>query len=118
MITPSWSKNTAFILDILTPCHCEEGDLPDEAISCFKEEIASGKEQERPRNDINYFFTPKNSRTVSTKSSFSSFEPIVTRNQPSDPYFLLSPRRMMPLVSAYSKTSLPVLPVSPQSKRM
>jgi hypothetical protein len=32
------------------PCHCEEGDLPDEAISCYTG-IASGKEQERPRND-------------------------------------------------------------------
>jgi hypothetical protein len=33
-------------------CHCEEGALPDEAISNY-EEIASGKEQERPCKDIN-----------------------------------------------------------------
>jgi anaerobic dimethyl sulfoxide reductase subunit A len=31
--------------------HCEEGALPDEAIPTHKE-IASGEEQERPRNDI------------------------------------------------------------------
>ncbi len=31
--------------------HCEEGALPDEAISGQEHEIASGKEQERPRND-------------------------------------------------------------------
>jgi len=31
--------------------HCEEGAFPDEAILCFAHEIASGKEQERPRND-------------------------------------------------------------------
>jgi hypothetical protein len=32
-------------------CRCEEGVLPDEATSSSLE-IASGKEQERPRNDI------------------------------------------------------------------
>ena len=46
------------------------------------------------------YFIPKNSSTVFTNSSFSSFEPTVTRNQPSLPYFLLSPRRMIPFVSA------------------
>ena len=33
--------------------HCEEGALPDEAISNTMKEIASGEEQEHPpRNDI------------------------------------------------------------------
>ncbi len=31
--------------------HCEEGVLPDEAISNIVTEIASGKVQVRPRND-------------------------------------------------------------------
>ena len=31
--------------------HCEEGALPDEAISYIVLGIASGKEQDRPRND-------------------------------------------------------------------
>ena len=31
--------------------HCEEDALPDEAISNIVAEIASGKEQVRPRND-------------------------------------------------------------------
>jgi hypothetical protein len=34
------------------PCHCEEDELPDEAIFHLDDEIALGKEQERPRNDI------------------------------------------------------------------
>ncbi len=33
---------------------CEEGGLPDEAISNNDNEIASGEVQERPRNDGSY----------------------------------------------------------------
>ena len=42
--------------------HCEEGVLPDEAISLNVLGIASGKEQERPRNDgiISYARSPLN----------------------------------------------------------
>ncbi len=42
------------IYDFKFSCHCEEDALPDEAIPAHKE-IASGKEQERPRNDILLF---------------------------------------------------------------
>jgi len=41
---------------ILHLCRCEEGVLPDEATSCY-EEIASGEEQERPRNDMGFFLS-------------------------------------------------------------
>jgi hypothetical protein len=45
---------------ILDLCHCEEDVLPDEAISDFEGDCSphwrtaqvSGKEQDRPRNDI------------------------------------------------------------------
>jgi len=42
------------IYDFKFSCPCEEGALPDEAIPIHKE-IASGKEQERPRKDILLF---------------------------------------------------------------
>jgi len=46
-------------------CRCEEGDLPDDTCavrqrgeqSPTKQEIASGKEQALPRNDIMYITT-------------------------------------------------------------
>jgi hypothetical protein len=38
-------------LNLLVYRHCEEGILPDEAIPNYRE-IASGENQERPRNDV------------------------------------------------------------------
>ena len=49
--TLSTRGNRQGIIEIKISRHCEEGALPDEAISGLAHEIASGKEQERPRND-------------------------------------------------------------------
>src|SRR6185503_148938 len=109
MITPSWSKNTALICDMLSPFNHEGHKGAQRILFLYFVSLCPLW--------LDYFFIPKNSRTKSTKRRFSSFVPMVTRNQPSLPYLLLSPRRITPLDSAKANTSLPVLPVPPQSKR-